>query len=113
MNNAPSVAAQIIVTIIPIVGIVMGCTVVFFYLLWNYNQNKLLIDKGLYRQTSFNMSAFSLLTGLLLTGIGLVLSVFIIIMEGKTYNLLGGLITFVIGLCFLTYYAVRKNNPKK
>jgi hypothetical protein len=113
MNNAPSVAAQIIVTIIPIVGIVMGCAVVFFYLLWNYKQNKLLIEKGLYKPASFNISAFSLLTGLLLTGIGLVLSVFILMMEGKTYNLLGGLIPLAIGLCFLTYYAVRKNNPQK
>jgi hypothetical protein len=110
MNNFPSVAAQIIITIIPIVGIVLGSVVVFFYLLWNYKRNKLLIEKGIYRPSGVNLNAVSLLAGMLLTGIGVVLSVFFYAMEGKTYNLLGGLIPLTVGLCLLAFYKVRKNS---
>ena len=36
--NEVGAAAQVIVTVIPIVGIAMGSTVIFFYLLWNHRQ---------------------------------------------------------------------------
>ena len=62
-----SSAAQIIISIIPIVGIVMGSLVAFFYLLWYHRRKVLLIKTGLYEKTEFDLLSFSLLAGLLLS----------------------------------------------
>ncbi len=101
-------AAQVIVAIIPIVGIVIGGVVIFFYLLWRNAQINLLIKTEKYVPLQFNLSLFSLLTGILLTGIGFILSVFFIILDGFSYNLLGGLIPFVVGICLIIFYNMFK-----
>jgi len=49
-----SPAAQVIVSIIPLVGIVIGGIVIFFYLLWRNTQIKLLIKSGAYEPARFN-----------------------------------------------------------
>ncbi len=101
-------AAQVIVAIIPIVGIVIGGVVIFFYLLWRNAQISLLIKTEKYVPLQFNLKLFSLLTGILLTGIGLILSVFFIILDGFSYHLLGGLIPLVIGTCLIVFYKIYK-----
>ena len=110
---SPSTAAQVIVSIIPIVGIVMGCTVIFFYLLWNYKLKVHLINKGLYSRVPFDMDTFSLLSGLVLSILGLVLMVFFLVMDGFSYGVLSGLIPVSIGLSLLIFFTVRyKTNSK-
>jgi hypothetical protein len=104
---SPSTAAQVIVSVIPIVGIVMGCTVIFFYLLWNYRLKVHLIEKGLYSRVPFDMDMFSLLSGLVLFTLGLVLTVFFLIIDGFSYGVLSGLIPLSIGLSLLIFYTVR------
>jgi hypothetical protein len=106
MANVPSIAAQILITVIPIVGIVMGSVVVFFYLLWQHKRDVLLIQSGLYRPAEFNWSAFSLLAGLLLTGVGLALSVLLAALDGLGYGLLGGLLPLSIGASLLAFYGL-------
>ncbi len=101
-------AAQVIVAIIPIVGIVIGGVVIFFYLLWRNAQISLLIKTEKYVPMQFNLPLFSLLTGILLTGIGFILSVFFIILDGFSYNLLGGLIPLVVGICLIIFYNMHK-----
>jgi hypothetical protein len=113
----PSTAAQVIVTIIPIVGIVFGCLVIFFYLYWGHKQKILLIEKGLYRKIDFDLEAFSLFTGLLLACIGGSLVVFFLVMQGFSYGVLSGLIPLATGISLLVFYSVRmvlatKNNEK-
>ncbi|WP_428770975.1 hypothetical protein V1L52_03780 [Treponema sp. HNW] len=111
MNQITAVpAAQIIVSVIPIVGIVIGGTVIFFYLLWRHMQIKLLIKSGSYKPVRFNVGLFALLTGILLTGVGLVLTVLIWIIEGFSYPLLGGLVPFIIGICLVVFYKVYKHS---
>ena len=44
MGSIPSAAAQVLIMVIPIVGIVMGSVVVFFYLLWRHKQNMMMIE---------------------------------------------------------------------
>ena len=61
-----SSAAQVIIAVIPIVGIVMGSVVVFFSLLWYHRRWILLIKAGQYKKPFFDLLTFSLLTGLLL-----------------------------------------------
>ena len=46
MESVPSKAAQVIISVIPIVGIVMGSAVIFFYLLWNHRQAMKIIETG-------------------------------------------------------------------
>lgn len=107
-NTITSETAQVIISIIPIVGIAIGGIVVFFYILWHHHEVKLRIKTGTYKTHTFDMRAFSLLTGLLLTGIGLMLSILFACLEGFSYVLLGGLIPFSIGVCLLIFY---KLNP--
>ncbi len=105
----PSPAAQIILSVVPIVGIVMGSGVIFFSLLWAHKQKMLRIEKGVYEKQRFDILIFSLLTGLLLSSVGVVLSIFFIAMEGCTYGLLGGLIPFATGVSLLVFFVIRKN----
>jgi hypothetical protein len=95
MQNSPSEAAQILVTIIPIVGIVMGAVVLFLYLIFNHRQRMLMIEKGQFRRLVIDYQALALLTGLLTLGIGLSLTVFFYFKDGFAYSVLSGLHTSV------------------
>jgi hypothetical protein len=104
-----STAAQVIVAIIPIVGIVMGGVVVFFYLFWNHKRTILLIKAGLWVKPHFDLLSFSLLTGLLLSAVGLGLTVFLVIALGTNFGLLGGIIPLALGVGLLAYYWIAHN----
>lgn len=105
-------AAQIIIAIIPIVGIVMGAVVIFFYLLWRHRQIVRQIEKGSYVKPVFDLYLFSILNGFLLTGTGLVLSILFLFIEGLSYTLLGGLIPFALGISLLAFYFVNRSGRK-
>ena len=107
MNQTSSAAAQIIVSVIPIVGIMMGAVVIFFYLLWSYKRTSLLIKAGLYQKNDFDLLSFSLLAGILLFCVGLTLTVFLAIFQGTGFGLMGGLIPLSIGIGLLIYYRIR------
>ncbi len=109
----PSTAAQVIVSIIPIVGIVMGCTVIFFFLMWHFKARILMIEKGLVKKTPFDLTAFSLFAGLILTAIGLSLIIFFVIKEGFSYGVLSGLIPFSIGSSLLLFFYIRSRLKSK
>ncbi|MDR2629767.1 MAG: hypothetical protein LBC60_02480 [Spirochaetaceae bacterium] len=100
--------AQVIIAIIPIVGIVMGSIVVFFYLLWNYKRRALLIHAGHYERPEFDLLSFSLLAGLLLSSVGITLTVFLAIAQGTGYGLLGGLIPLSVGIGLLVFYGIKR-----
>lgn len=99
-------AAQVIITIVPIVGIVFGGIILFFYILWRHHEIKLQIKTGTFVPSKINLKAFSLLLGLLLTGVGIILSMVFAILDGFSYTILGGLIPMVIGICLLIFYKV-------
>jgi hypothetical protein len=111
-RNMPSAAAQIIVTIIPIVGIVMGGVVIFFFLFWNHKQRMLIIEKGQYVKIDFDLSTFSLFAGLVLTSIGVCLVVFFVILEGFSYPVLSGLVPFSLGVSLLVFFGIRGRTNK-
>ena len=100
--------AQVIIAIIPIVGIFMGSVVIFFYLLWNHRRRIMLIKAGLYKKPEFDLLSFSLLAGLLLSVVGLALTVFLAIVVGANYGLLGGLIPLSIGTGLLIFYGIKR-----
>jgi hypothetical protein len=112
MDSIRSNAAQVVIAIIPIVGIVMGSVVVFFYLLWNHRRKMLLIKAGQYTRDDFDLLSFSLLAGLLLGAVGLSLTIFLAIAKVVNYVLLGGIIPLAVGVGLLTYYGIRQGGKK-
>jgi hypothetical protein len=111
--NTASAAAQIIIAVIPIVGIVMGSVVVFFYLLWNHRRKTLLIRQGIRPEPSFDLASFSLLAGLLNIGVGVVLTVFFLVKDGIQYGLLGGLIPLSVGISLTVFFFLRGKLPDR
>ncbi len=107
MENVASAAAQVIVTVIPIVGIVMGSLVIFFYLFWNHKQKVLMIEKNLLKKSDFDIDSFSLFSGLILVSIGISLVIFFIIKEGFSYGVLSGLIPLAIGASLIVFFVIR------
>ncbi len=106
----PSVASQVIISIIPIVGIVMGSVVVFFYILWGHRERMLMIDRGLYSPVPLDLDTFCLLAGILLAALGVTLGAVFLAISGFSYSLLGGLIPLAIGAGFLAFYALRSRH---
>lgn len=105
MSQTVTPAAQIIISVIPIVGIVMGAVVVFFYLLWHHKQIMKQLETGVYRRPSFSVPMFCILAGALLTGVGIVLSLLFLCVDGWSYPLLGGLIPLSLGISLLFVYS--------
>jgi len=107
-----SSAAQVIIAVIPIVGIFMGSVVVFFYLLWSHRRKVLLIKAGQDHNSDFDLLSFSLLAGLLLLSVGASLTVFFIIIGNTGHGLLGGIIPLSIGIGLLAYYFIKRSDKR-
>lgn len=112
-QSMTSAAAQVIISLIPIVGIGIAGILVFFWLLWHHRETKLRIKAGSYTPHRFNLKAFSLLTGLLLVGVGLILTVMFSILEGRSWDVLGGLIPFIIGAMLIVFYKINPDFKKE
>jgi hypothetical protein len=110
MEQVSSNAAQVIIAVIPIVGIVMGSVVIFFYFLWNHRRKTLLIKAGHYSRPEFDLLSFSLLAGLLLAAVGVALTVLLAILQGASYGLLGGIIPLSMGIGLLTYFGMKRGD---
>ncbi|MDX9897369.1 MAG: hypothetical protein RBT62_00485 [Spirochaetia bacterium] len=106
MENGITAASKVIISVIPIVGIVMGAVVVFFYILWNHREKMLMIEKGSYSPGPFDLYTFSLLSGILLVAVGLTLTTVFIVAASTGYTLLGGLIPLSVGVGFLAFYTL-------
>lgn len=106
MQEQPVAAAQIIISIIPIVGIVMASVLIFFYLLWRNKQIICQIKTNTYTPVKFNILNFCLIAGLLLFMVGLILSLLFLFIEGVSYVLLGGLVPLGCGFGLLLYCAI-------
>ncbi len=113
INAMTSETAQIVVAVIPIVGIGIGGIIVFFYLLWRHHEIKLKLRTGTYQTTKFDLKTFSLLTGLLLTGVGFMLTLLFALLNGFSYELLGGLLPLAIGISLLLFYKLNPDFHKK
>ncbi|MBU0929437.1 MAG: hypothetical protein KKA67_16920 [Spirochaetes bacterium] len=110
MENGVSSASKVIISIIPIVGIVMGCVVVFFYILWTHRERMLMIEKGSYSPKPVDLDTFSLLSGILLVAVGLTLTIVFLVVASTGYALLGGLIPLSVGIGFMAFYTSRAKN---
>ena len=109
MMNSMSPAAQVIVSLIPIVGLVLVFVLIFFALLWHHREVKLQIKNETYAPFEFNWKAFTFLSGLSMIAVGFVLSVMFWAIKGLSWGLLGGLIPLSLGVVFLIFYQFLKN----
>lgn len=112
-SEIASHSAQVIIALIPIVGIAIGGTILFFYLLWAHHETKLRIRMGTYNKTEFGLKTFSLLGGILLVGIGTILTLLFALIDGLSYLLLGGLVPLVVGIGLLVFYKVNPDFRQK
>jgi hypothetical protein len=110
MEQITSAAAEVIVAIIPIVGIVIGAVVIFFYLLWNHRRKILLIKAEQYTRPDFDLLSFSLLAGLLLSCVGVAVTIFLAIVQGAGFGLLGGIIPLSIGAGLLSFHVIKRGD---
>ena len=73
--SGSTAAAQIMLSLVPMLGIVFGATLVFFFLFWNYRLKRELIRTNQYTHTTVRtLRMFSLLIGLLSIAVGLPLT---------------------------------------
>ncbi len=99
-------AAQIIISIIPIVGIVFFAALMFFVLLWHHREVSLRIRSGTEQPKKFNLKTYALLAGLCLTAVGLALTGLFVLMSHVDWSLLGGLIPLSLGIALIIFYRV-------
>ena len=104
-----SPAAQVIISLVPVIGIVFSALVIFFAILWKHTETKLRISKNTYNPPVFDWKIFSLFAGLCLVGVGFAISLVFIYISGISYVLLGGLIPFILGIMLLVFYKMVSN----
>ncbi len=110
-NMHESTTAQIILAIVPLVGIVAGSILLFFFLLWRYRIQREIIKSGHYEPQFWkNIRSWSLLIGTVATALGLPMTIFFIIIDGVSYASFGGLIPFSVGLGFLLFFFLMQKN---
>ncbi len=108
-SSTMSPAAEILVSLIPIVGIFFGAVVVFFALLWRHREIKQKIAQGNYSPTKYNFKALVLLVGIFLTIVGSILTLMFIILHGLSWAALGGLMPLSTGISLLIFYKLNPN----
>ncbi len=106
-------AAQVIMSLFPIIGVVMATFLLFFYILWHHKQTVMLIRQGGYAPSKLDFLNICLLSGILLSVLGIALTVFFIIIKRRDHTLLIGLLPFSIGLSLLIYYKIASKNREK
>ena len=107
--SGSTAAAQIMLSLVPMLGIVFGATLVFFFLFWNYRLKRELIRTNQYTHTTVRtLRMFSLLIGLLSIAVGLPLTFLFLAVEGISYALLGGLIPMFTGIGLLVFYGASR-----
>lgn len=99
-----STIAQVIISLMPIVGIVVGGVCLFFFLLWHHHEVKLQIKTGLFTPVKTDYKAVSLLAGLLLTCVGAIMTIVLGILAKISYSILGGALPFAVGISLLLFY---------
>jgi hypothetical protein len=105
-------AVHVILAVIPIVGIVMGAVVIFFYLLWRHRRITLIIKMGNYSPPQFDLLSFSLLAGLLLSSVGITITAVLAALRTRDLALLGGVIPLSLGAALLAFYGIKRGDKK-
>jgi hypothetical protein len=106
-----SEASQIILSLVPLIGVLFG-TFLFFSLFYFYHKQKMLmIEQKLYKPIRLNWSLIMVLAGFIIFLAGVAITLVFILNRDFGHELLGGLIPFAVGLAILlTYFVSNKVN---
>ncbi|MBX7056711.1 MAG: hypothetical protein K1X75_01505 [Leptospirales bacterium] len=110
-----SEAGQVLLALVPLLGVVFGCTLIFFFFLWQYRIRRELIRSGQYAPVFVsNIRVLSLLIGLLAVFCGLPMTILFFLIEGVSYALLGGVLPLFAGIGFMLFYylSFHKASPR-
>jgi hypothetical protein len=100
-------ASEVILSLVPLTGVVFGCVLLFFFFLWQYRLRRELIRSGQYRPMFMaNIRTLTLLIGIMGAASGLPMTILFLSIEGVSYALLGGLLPLCAGIGFLVFYAL-------
>ena len=107
--RAGSSASDILLSLVPLLGVVFGATLLFFFLLWQYRLRKELIRVGRTApEFMVNIRLISLLVGLLGVFAGVPLTALFYAIDGLSYALLGGVLPLFAGVGLLLFYAMTR-----
>jgi len=104
--SSRSTITEIIIALIPIVGIIGGCFIFFSIFLFYYKQRVLIIKSGNYKPFKPNWNLILLLAGMMNIAVGIAITIVFIINKAYGYELLGGLIPFLVGVAIIFTYII-------
>lgn len=105
-------SAQVLIASLPLVAVVLLAILTFFFILWDYQRSRLIIERG-GTPVPRNIDEKLLLVGIVALFVGVGLLVFFALKTGLSDSLLGGIIPTMAGLGIITYYAVIHRGKKK
>lgn len=109
MESLESIS-KIIISLIPVVGIIAGSIVILLYFKWYFAYKKFLVEKDKDQPISFkDLRVLLLLMGILSIGTGIPISIVFVSIYGITLALLGGLIPIFVGIALIIFYILTIN----
>jgi len=104
--SSRSSITEIIIALIPIIGIIGGCFIFFSIFLFYYKQRVLIIKSGNYKPFKPNWNLILLLAGMMNIAFGIAITIVFIINKAYGYELLGGLIPLLVGVAIIFTYII-------
>ncbi len=97
--------SKIIISLIPITGIIIGGITIILFFKWYFEYKKYLIDSGKYQPFQIkDFRVFILLIGILSISAGLPLTIVFLYVSGISFPILGGLVPLFVGIGLIVFY---------
>jgi len=104
-----SPAAQVLIAALPMVAVVLLAVLAFFFMYWDHQKNRIIIERG-ERPTPRNIDDKILLLGIVSLFVGVGLLIFFALHNGLSNALLGGIIPAMTGLGIITHYVITRRD---
>lgn len=106
-------AADVILSIVPLLGVVLGSVLLFFFFLWQYKLKKERIRTGTFVPGfTKHLRSFALLIGCLSISAGLPMTMIFLMLDGKSYSMLGGIVPFSCGIGLILFYYISRQRQR-
>lgn len=105
IQNNSCHAADVLISLVPLAGVILGSTLLFFFILWQYKLRKELIRTNQYKPLlGERIRLLSLLVGLLATFVGIPMTILFLAIDGVSYPILGGLLPMASGMGLIVFH---------
>lgn len=110
----PDPAAQVVLSLVPIIGILAGAVVLIIFIRYFFEMRRQMIQSGRMPGSSIRyLRSIALLGGILSTAAGLPLTLLFLAIEGVAYPLLGGLIPLFAGIGLLVFFVLSRSSESR